>query len=247
MKHIRKSHRRSTIASLGFTLMELLVVIVLVAALSAIAFYALRRAKLGAVKVADMNNLRSLATAAMAASSDNGGTLPYLHAAGHSSPYYLQGPDWLESNGIYKEMCYIPRKDAEGGPPDYAWWKMFGNQTPVHYCYFAKDDPSGTSWFQRGTVVPPSRAEYRGSVPYDIITKDRTKIFARSFSDDAWYPVLWAGISRDYRDKPHVAAVMKDGKALGVNVMYLDGSGKWVPSEDMKHRYTDSSGTKVYW
>ena len=40
---------------------------------------------------------------------------------------------------------------------------------------------------------------------------------------------------------------MQDGKALGVNVMYLDGSARWVPQEDLKHRYTDSSGTKVYW
>ena len=247
MKSTRPSAKRPSLPSRGFTLMELLVVIVIVAALSAIAFYALRRAKLNAVKVADMSNLRSLATAAMAAGSDNGGALPFLHASSHSSPYYLRDPQTLESLGIYKEMCYIPRKDAEGGPPNYTWWKMFGNQTPVHYCYFAKDDPSGTSWFQRGTVDPPSPAEYRGAIPYETIMRNRSKAFARNFTDDAWYPVLWAGISRDYGDKPHLAAVMQDGKALGVNVMYLDGSARWVPKEDMKLRYTDSSGTKVYW
>lgn len=222
--HVHLHDRRSS-ARKGFTLTELLVAIVIIIALAVVVVTATRNARMGATKVADMNNLRSLATAAMAAGSDNAGRLPFIHAS-NPAPYYLKDRNTLESYGIFKEQCYIPRKDVEGGPPNYSFWKMFGNQTPTHYCYFAKDNPSGASWFEGGSVVPPERSEYRGNIPYDTIIQDKTRAFARNTTDDAWYPVLWAGISRDWPGKKHLAAVMQNDQALGVNVMYLDGSSQ---------------------
>lgn len=230
----------------GFTLVELLVVIVIIIALAMVTFTVGGSARRSAIKVADLNNLRSLATAAMAAGSDNAGRFPYIHATSNSAPYYLRDRETLEGFGIFKESCYINDPKAAGGAPNYTWWFMFGNQTPVHYCYFAKDAPTGISWFQRGSVVPPSRDEYRGRIPYDDIIKDPSKAFARNFTDDAWYPILWAGISRDWPGTPHLAAVTKGGEALGVNVMHIDGSAKWVEKKNMKARYT-AGALKVYW
>jgi prepilin-type N-terminal cleavage/methylation domain-containing protein len=231
----------------GFTLVELLVVVVIIAALAMVTFMVSGSARRSAIKMADLNNLRSLATAAMAAGSDNAGRFPYIHATSNSAPYYLRDRETLETLGIFKESCYINGTKVQGGAPNYAWWFMFANQTPTHYCYFAKDAPSGSSWFQRGSVAPPSKEEYRGSIPYDDIIMDPGKAFARNATDEPWYPILWAGICRDYPGSNQLAAVMKDGEALGVNVIHIDGSAKWVDKKKMKVRYTASGGRKVYW
>ena len=234
-------------AGRGFTLVELLVVILIVVVLAGVAFSVTRSARRSALKVADMTNLRSLSTAAMAAGSDNAGRLPHVHAVSNAAPYYLKDRETLESFGIFKENCYIPDKRAEGGAPNYGFWYMFSNQTPVHYSYFAKDAPTGNSWFQNGTVSKPSKEEYRGAIPYEDIIKDPTKAFARSVTDDAWYPILWSGICRDYSGKKQLAALVEDGEALGVNVMYLDSHAEWVDKKKLKVRYTAAGGLKIHW
>ena len=237
----------------GFTLVELLIVITIIIVLAAVVFSVTQNIRRSALKVADMNNLRSLSNAAMAAGSDNAGRLPAIHAGtdrkagSNPAPYYLVGRNTLESYGINKESCYIPRKGVLGGAPNYSFWTMFGedSQTPVHYNYLANDAPTGVSpWFS-GTLVTPTEAEYRGAIEYKEIIKDKNKAFPRNFTDDAWYPILWTGLARDWNGE-HLAAVMDKGKPLGVNVMYLDGHTEWVDKTKMKVRYTNGA-LKVYW
>lgn len=239
----------------GFTLVELLVVVVIIIVLAAVSFSITQSARRSAAKVADMNNLRSLSTAAMAAGSDNAGRLPQIHhnaASGTSNPapYWLVSNSILESYGIFREGCYAPGRNITGGAPKYDWWKNHQPGTPVHYSYLANDskptNPNG-AWFLQGTVKVPDRSEYRGSIPYDEIIKDRTKAFAKNTTDDAWYPLLWASLCRDWPGSPRVAAVMNNGDALGVNVMYLDGHSEWIPKKKMKERYSTSGGLKILW
>jgi prepilin-type processing-associated H-X9-DG protein len=40
--------------------------------------------------------------------------------------------------------------------------------------------------------------------------------------------------------------VTRNDEVLGMNVLYLDGHGEWVPMEKMKVRYT-SSGLGLLW
>lgn len=231
----------------GFTLLELLVAVSVIIALAGVVVGASRSAQRAAAKVSDMNNLRNLATASTALGSDNVGRLPTLHPHAQSAPYWLLSREILQTNGIYKENCYAPGRNIYGGAPNYDWWFNYGDGTPTHYVYFANDAAVPTNaWFLRGKVTPPSKSEYRGAIPYDQIMRDPTKAFARSITDDAWYPVLWAGLVRDFSGTPRVGAIMHDGEALGVNVMYLDGHAEWVPKNLMKPRYTAGKLT-VLW
>jgi prepilin-type processing-associated H-X9-DG protein len=234
----------------GFTLVEILVVIVIVIVLAGVALTISKNASRSATKVADMNNLRSLAAAVMAAGGDNAGRLPKIHN-NNSAPYWIVGRATLESYGIYKEACYIPRKGVVGGAPNYDWWFKIGSDTqvPVHYVYFANDAQGAeTPWFQQGNLTPPTKAEYRGAIPYETIITNPSKAFPKNFTDDAWYNVLWAGLVRDYPGSDTVAAVVDNqGKPLGMNIMYLDGHVEWKDARSTKVRYTTNQGLKVFW
>ncbi len=230
----------------GFTLVELLVTITIIIVLASLAFTTSRSIQINASKVADMQQLRSLSAAVTAAASDNTGRLPTIHP-NNAAPYYLQDKKTLEAYGITKESCYAPTRNIYGGAPGYEWWYKFEDSTPTHYVYYANDAAVKTNaWFLKGSVTPPSKSEYRGATPYEDIIKDPTKAFARTITDDAWYPVLWSGLCRDYTGSPRVAAIMQNGEPLGLNEMYLDGHAEWVPKAKMKARYTTGS-LKVLW
>lgn len=224
----------------GFTLVELLVVITIIVVLVGIAMTVTRNVRTSAGKVADMQRLRSLSTAAMAAGADNAGRLPSLHS-GSYAPYWLIARTTLESYGITKEGCYAPTRNITGGWPDYKWWYMDPSGTPTHYVYFANDGSSKSNgWFSQGSVIKPDKKDYRGGIPYDEIIQDKTKAFARSVTDDAWYPVLWAGLCRDYGGT-RVGAITENGKVLGMNIMFLDSHVEWLPANKIKVRYTSGS------
>jgi prepilin-type N-terminal cleavage/methylation domain-containing protein len=234
----------------GFTLVELLVVIVIIIALAFVSFTVTRSARRSAVKVADMSNLRSLANAVMAAGSDSAGKLPKLHS-GSYAPYWVVGRATLESYGINKEGCYFPRPGVVGGAPNYDWWYKLGSDTavPIHYVYFANDaEGSSSPWYTQGTVVKPKREEYRGGIPYDTIILDSRKAFPRSFSDDSWYPVLWSSLISDFPGRSTIAPLMDSkNKPLGLNVIYLDGHAEWKDARTTQVRYTHPQGLKLMW
>ena len=230
----------------GFTLVEVLVTIVIIITIAAIVVNITKSARTSAEKASDMNNLRNLAAAAMAAGNDSAGRLPQIHDQNSVYPYYLVGRDILEAAGIFKESCYAPSRNVMGGAPSYEWWFRNTTNTPVHYVYCANDAdlPSGAWFLKNGKVTPPDKNEYHGGIPYETIITDRTKAFARNVTDDAWYGVLWTGICREYGGGK-VAAIMRNGEPLGVNAMYLDGHAEWVPKNKMKARY-NGGGVVVY-
>ena len=231
----------------GFTLIELLVVITIVIVLAVIVVAITGKVRQNAAKIADMQNLRSLSTAAMAAGSDSGGRLPLFHGNSYA-PYWVVGRATLESYGIFKENCYIPRKGVVGGAPNYDWWFKVGSdsQVPIHYVYFANDKSS--PWWTGGSLVKPIEAEYRGSIPFETIIEDSNKAFPKSFSDDAWYTVLWASMISEYPGRDPIAPLVdRNDEPLGLNVIYLDGSAEWRDAKTTKVRYTHSSGLKLMW
>ena len=78
----------------GFTLVELLVVIGIIAVLTAVLLPALTRAKEAANRVACLSNLRQLGTAMVLYTTDNKGYYPY-HAGIDESPAGTYAADWI--------------------------------------------------------------------------------------------------------------------------------------------------------
>lgn len=240
----------------GFTLVELLVVITIIIILAFVTVSVVQGVRRSAAKVSDLNNVRNLTAAAVAAGSDNGGKLPQLHMGAkdgnsNAAPNMLAGRIDLESYGIYKEACYAPSRKLLGGAPDYKWWFKDSSgetSTEIHYVYFANDATAKEKgWFTNGKVTPPSEEEYRGSVPRAEIISDPLKAFARTISDDVWYPVLWAGLCRNGKSGPEAAIMKDDTEPLGVNVSYLDGRAEWVDWAKMKNPRYKSGGVTLYW
>jgi prepilin-type N-terminal cleavage/methylation domain-containing protein/prepilin-type processing-associated H-X9-DG protein len=83
----------------GFTLVELLVVIGIIALLIAILLPALGRARENANRVACFSNLRQLGVAFIMYTGDNRGWFPYCAALGESDP--LTGSPWRSEDWIY--------------------------------------------------------------------------------------------------------------------------------------------------
>jgi prepilin-type N-terminal cleavage/methylation domain-containing protein/prepilin-type processing-associated H-X9-DG protein len=230
----------------GFTFVELLVAIAIVVILAMLAFVGTRRAMLVARKTTDLSNVRGLAAVSLAMAGDNGGSLPRLHASSSSAPYWfsMTARRTMESNGLTRESCYAPTRDLYGGKPDYAWWDYSATATVFHYVYFVDDSGSGAPWWGSGTGVKrPNPADFHGNPE---VLKDPSKIFARNPGDDVWYPLLWAGLCRDYSGAPRVCGIMENGEPLGINAVFLDGHAEWIPRRDLEPRYTNGA-LKIWW
>jgi type II secretory pathway pseudopilin PulG len=225
---------------------ELLVTIAVVAVLAALAFLATKRALITARKAGDLNNVRQLAMASMSMAGESGNVLPRLHSdANRSAPYWfsMEARVEMESNGLNRENCYAPTRNLYGGKPDYDWWEYRPNATVWHYVYFADDSEGGTPWYGDASGVKrPNPREWRGNP--DVLRNGRP--FARSLGDEVWYPLLWAGLCRDYGDTPRVCAIMENGEPLGMSVVYLDGRAEWVPRDQMEPRYNNGQLT-IWW
>ena len=238
----------------GFTLVELLVVIGVIALLISLLLPALKGAREQALRIQCGNNLRSFGQAVTMYTNQNKGKVPMHHGGSNwlwDIPYDTR--DWfVEVAGIPREMFYCPsyRHETDGqwdfcGPPGstpdnfmiagFYWlgkrpgYKGPGGKgfVPNTMTNMGFRNPQEDRWVERLTDKTPRSAPAELVLMSDITIsrEDSTEWRNDNFLN------VWGGYHSG-----HGTTHRNDRRPIGGNVLFLDGHVIWRPFDDMKNR-----------
>jgi prepilin-type N-terminal cleavage/methylation domain-containing protein len=239
----------------GFTLVELMVVVVIVAALASIGTMGARSMIEMAHRVDSMNDLRALTTFVLSGANDNNGRFPHLHK-GTTHPHHFnkRNPTNPAANtglltledlidmGLTKDTAFCMANKRWSSRADYYWNDFEGGTTAVFSYIYLANDNGWANDNSRFTRPSDSRARSFGR------ELDSLPATPKSTSEDrVWYPYLWADVCRRIGDDFLANFMTQDGrKVKGMNIIHMDGSGEWRPGKEIKSRYT-GGGANFYW
>ena len=226
---------------LGFTLIELIVTVTIIAILVSISVTTINRVRESARKVACASNLRQLGMAILAYANSNKNAFPqYNNSDCYGWPYIFG--DWGTGYwGRYTDFyaSYLPgpknvyfcpdalRQHAGTGDQMDESWKSFPNKPPafwilsINYCYFAGANEL--------------RTNLRGGPRSIREGTSRSTLLADSMKFGA-APTYSMASEWNHRGGVNQAGVL-NGRAGG-NLAYMDGHVGWMsePAELMRHR-----------
>jgi len=249
---------------LGFTIVELLVVIGIIALLVAILMPALSRAQDASRRIACAANLRSLTQWSIEYTNENKGWYPPITTDG--IPYFFDcdpsGTNWrqviMTEMGLGRSFFYCPC--------NWEWnqdgiWQYSSTASVWGYCFWPRgerlysltwSDPSDPTYFN-----PPlaPNTDYFCNTFTNFVQLQWTH---ERVYDTAYYDVLWTDLTRDYNGtlsatsgSNHVAgtetspAILPPGNG-GTNVSYSDGHVEWIVQQNIMRRAWWTS-YRYYW
>jgi prepilin-type N-terminal cleavage/methylation domain-containing protein/prepilin-type processing-associated H-X9-DG protein len=251
------SHDRRTDRRTGFTLVELLVVIGIIALLISILLPSLNRAREQAKRVQCLSNLKQAGNAMLMYANQNKGRLPMHHGGGNwlwDVP--IQTRDILLGNGgLVRQTLYCPTavdRDVAG------LWDFVPNSFMVAGYFFLHKRhpnvpgpaPTPGPW----PALPPTLAAPLGHPPKEY--QDRLNVKQASDKElvlDAQLSQPSGGVEDFYTvvggfkvlpdHSNHIKG--KGSKPYGGNILYLDGHGEWRDFSFMLQRA--NAGDVKFW
>jgi prepilin-type processing-associated H-X9-DG protein/prepilin-type N-terminal cleavage/methylation domain-containing protein len=246
----------------AFSLVELLVVIGIIAALTATLLPAVNRARQQAVRVYCKNNMRTLMLAESMYASENGGQLPYCNWQPNVNLVRLYGSGWLFTaprDGAW-DPSYLAgpwsttRPPRDGVKTGVLW--PYLKELRVYHCPLDSPD-NGNAWI--GTEWLTSYIMNGAQCAYGSTPKGEPGLKITQFPNSSECTLLWEvmeqpfeGVSKnngrwnDGASKP-TEEIMADRHYKGANVAFLDGHVEWWEPEQFKHYAYDDPNRNPLW
>ncbi len=233
----------------GFTLVELLVTIAIIATLASLAFMGASKAILSARKATSVNNIRNLSLAALTNEADNG---RFVGIHSNAGAPYRYSRSFRDDYGITRDIAFSPANSAwKQDGFDHAQgrdlWDFSGGDSVWGYCCLINETQTagGSGWISGSFVKPDNWEDIKDRVTYEDGGETKVRWVLDSYSRECAYPILFTDICRIYGGKMVGNFMKNDGEPLGVYVGYLEGNIVWVPGDKMKVRY--KGGVQLLW
>jgi prepilin-type N-terminal cleavage/methylation domain-containing protein/prepilin-type processing-associated H-X9-DG protein len=210
----------------GFTLVELLVVVAIIAVLTTVSLAAARNMRAGANKVKCLSNQRQIGTAVMAFAAENNRLLPQTtHTTGsrrkEESWIYQLSPYFGDSPGKIDEVRVCP-----ADPPQRQERIRRMNATSYALNDLVFDSPT----FSRLANI--GRPEE--TILLFILSENRAPSVTRDHIHGSEWS-SWAGALSDIEPDRHRSGAQAKGRTEGsANYLYADGSARNIPAKVFK-------------
>ena len=201
----------------GFTLVELLVILAIVAILASLLLPALARAKERGRRAVCLSNLSQLLKACTMYAMDNEDK--FFPARQGSKQIALSPLDTrtASSVGLFGTIWTCPNR------PNFPIYEAGDDQWLIGYQYFG----GITNWnTPRGVLPSRSPIKLSSSNPIWVLAADATMKVQK----------VWGGGPQMFADMP--AHQNSEKQPEGGNQVYIDGSARWIPFEDMYFVHT---------